>query len=381
MQFAHLKLSNWRNFSTLDASLAPRMFIVGPNASGKSNLLDVFRFLRDIAKPGGGFRKAVTDRGGVSGLRCLAARRYSDIAIEVEVGKGLSGEGSPIWRYRIEFSQDRQRNPVLKQEQVSHEGKEILNRPNEQDRSDQARLTQTHLEQVNANKGFRALTRFFESVEYLHVVPHIIRDPERYMMRSHDPFGGDLLERLASTPEKTRNARLRKIQSALAFAVPQFRNLTIKRDERGTPHLQALYKHWRPQGAWQNERLFSDGTLRFLGFIWSLLDGQGPLLLEEPELSLHTSVVRRLARLIYRVQKPKGRQVFVSTHSYDLISDQGIGAHEVVLLRPAAEGTTVTVGKDDTAIRALLEAGATVADAVLPATEPKDARQLEISWG
>ena len=66
-----LKLKNWRNFQRIDEiPLRQRQFIVGPNASGKSNLLDVFRFLRDIAKSeGGGLQKAVSDRGGISKIR------------------------------------------------------------------------------------------------------------------------------------------------------------------------------------------------------------------------------------------------------------------------------------------------------------------------
>ena len=45
-----LIVKNWRNFQHINVPLRERQFIVGPNASGKSNLLDIFRFLRDIAK-------------------------------------------------------------------------------------------------------------------------------------------------------------------------------------------------------------------------------------------------------------------------------------------------------------------------------------------
>lgn len=382
MLFTNLRLSNWRNFTSVDIPLASRMFLIGPNASGKSNLLDVFRFLRDIAKPGGGFQKSVMDRGGVSSLRCLAARRYSDISVEVEVGHPSGPEHSGPWRYRIEFNQDKQRKPILKREQVWKAGQELLNRPDDQDKTDTARLTQTYLEQVNVNQQFRELARFFETIQYLHLVPHIIRDPERFISRSGDPFGSDFLERLASKPEKTRRARLRKISDALKVVVPQLKELHLERDNRGAPHLKALYEHWRKRGAWQDEKLFSDGTLRFLGFLWSLLEGQGPLLLEEPELSLHPGIVRRLARVIYRLQRAKRsqRQVLVSTHSFELVSDKGIGAQEVVMLQPTKEGTRAIVGKHDMQIRALLEAGLTVAEAVIPATEPKGARQLELPF-
>jgi len=381
MQFKHLRLSNWKNFTSVDVSLSLRMFLVGPNASGKSNLLDIFRFLRDIAKPGGGFQKAVADRGGVSSLRCLAARRYSNITVEVEVEDPYAAESPALWRYRIEFNQDKLRNPIIKHEQVWSGEEQILNRPDDQDKADPARLTQTHLEQVNVNQKFRELARFFEAIQYLHLVPHIIRDPERFTGRSGDPFGGDFLERLATTSEKLLKARLRKIENAIKVAVPQLKELHLERDRRGTPHLKALYEHWRPKGAWQDEKLFSDGTLRLIGFLWSLLEGQGPLLLEEPELSLHPGIVRRLARVIYTLQKTKSRQVMVSTHSSELVSDKGIGAEEVLMLRPTREGTKVIVSNDDIQIKTLLQEGASVAEAVLPATEPKDAGQLELFQG
>src|SRR5208283_3360163 len=102
MIISHLSLKNWRNFRSADVRLAQRVFLTGPNASGKSNLLDVFRFLRDIAKPGGGLQSAVRDRGGLSKVRCLAARREPDIEIDVE----LSDDGEqPRWRYAIGIKQ------------------------------------------------------------------------------------------------------------------------------------------------------------------------------------------------------------------------------------------------------------------------------------
>ena len=75
MQITRINLKNWRNFRTLDVPLRDVSYILGPNASGKSNLLDVFRFLRDVSKPtGGGLQAAILARGGISKLRCLHAR-------------------------------------------------------------------------------------------------------------------------------------------------------------------------------------------------------------------------------------------------------------------------------------------------------------------
>ncbi|MFY8101439.1 MAG: ATP-binding protein, partial [Allorhizobium sp.] len=44
MFVTRLKLQNWRNFRDADIRLRDVCYILGPNASGKSNLLDVFRF-------------------------------------------------------------------------------------------------------------------------------------------------------------------------------------------------------------------------------------------------------------------------------------------------------------------------------------------------
>ncbi|HEC14719.1 MAG TPA: chromosome segregation protein SMC, partial [Rhodospirillales bacterium] len=47
MRVLRLSLENWRNFRKVDVPLQQRVFIAGPNASGKSNLLDAIRFLQD----------------------------------------------------------------------------------------------------------------------------------------------------------------------------------------------------------------------------------------------------------------------------------------------------------------------------------------------
>jgi len=145
---------------------------------------------------------------------------------------------------------------------------------------------------------------------------------------------------------------------------------------RGRPHLRGKYEHWRPQGAWQSEDQFSDGTLRLLGLLWAALEGAGPLLLEEPELSLHPEVVRFLPQMFARIQRSSGRQILLSTHSTDLLRDQGIGLDEVLLLEPATEGTAVEAATNFKDIRRLLEGGVALGDAVMPRTRPRNAEQL-----
>lgn len=374
-RFTKLALENWRNFVTVDVALQRRVFLIGPNASGKSNFLDAFRFLYDIATVGGGFQEAVRSRGGVSGLRALAASRYPDIGVQVKIG---NDEDGALWEYQIRFTQDNRRRPIIKKETVLHNGQPLLERPNQDDEQDPERKTQTYLEQVNVNKEFRELADFLASVRYLHIVPQLVREPDRSVGRQNDPYGGDFLEQLARTPSKTLNSRLRRITSALQFAVPQLQDLELQRDDRGVPHVRGRYEHWRAKGAWQDERDLSDGTLRLLGFLWSVIDGGGPLLLEEPELSLHPEVVRHVPQLIARIQRSGGRQVIMSTHSADLLQDRGIGMDEALLLVPSRKGTEAQPAGSKFEVQQLLKAGLSMADAAIPYTRPAKAAQLSL---
>ncbi|MBM4424107.1 MAG: chromosome segregation protein SMC [Chloroflexi bacterium] len=380
MRISHIELYSWKNFRQVKVDLQERVFLVGPNASGKSNFLDALRFLRDLAIPGGGLQRACVERGGVSKIRCLASRQDPEVGITVS----LAESKDTLWQYEIKFNQQPRgyRSPLLTHEAVYKNGSLILKRPDESDRGDTPRLTQTALEQINLNVQFREIAQFFEKIFYLHLVPQIIRGAEPGGNGSlADAYGRNFLERVAQTSKKTRDARLRRIRDALAIAVPQLKELSLVKDERGVPHLIGAYEHWRPRAAKQNEEQFSDGTLRLLGLLWALQEGDGPLLLEEPELSLHTGVVRRLPNLIYRAQRAQKkalRQVILSTHSADLLSDPSIGGEEVLMLAPSTEGTQVKVAASVPEIRQLLEDGMNAADAIIPHTEPEQAIQLEL---
>lgn len=382
MIISSIKLKNWRNFRVAHAKLRERVYIIGPNASGKSNLLDALRFLRDICKPeGGGFQKAVKDRGGVPKLRCLAARRDPEIRIEVELAE--SADSPALWRYALAFKSEGkgQQRAIVSAETVHNlsTGKLLLDRPHdEKDRSDRERLTQTALEQISENRPFRAISDFLGSITYLHLVPQLLKFADQlggYKLES-DPFGQAFLDRIAKVTDKTRDARLRKIEAALRVCVPNMRDLRFQRDELGAPHLEAMYKHWRPDAGWQREDQWSDGTLRLLGIMWSLLEGDSLLLLEEPELSLNDGVVSQIHGLIWKMQRTARyrRQVFITTHSEPLLRDKSIDPREVIRLEPSDDGTRILPASEEELT--LISAGYSIAETVLPKTRPTTVDQL-----
>ena len=381
MQITRLRLKNWRNFRSLEVPLQEVSYLLGPNASGKSNLLDVFRFLRDVSKPkGGGLQTAIADRGGISKLRCLHARTDNEVLIDIELGS--SPDEPRQWRYVLGFKPEGKgaQRILISREEVwqGSSTQPLFQRPDAADLKDPMLLTQTRLEQIGANAGFRELAEFFSATVYLHLVPQLLKFADKIggQRLDDDPFGQGFLERVAKTTERTRDARLKRINKALSLAVPQFKELRFKKDDLGHPHLEALYAHHRPNAGWQSEEQFSDGTLRLLGLLWSLQEGNALLLLEEPEISLNDAIVKKIPLILARLQRDRKtrRQIIVSTHSEALLSNPGIDGRGVVLLQSGTDGSKARVLNEDEG--QMLLHGLSVAEVVLPKTRPESVEQL-----
>lgn len=374
MYITNIELTNWKNFHSCNVDVSERTFIVGSNASGKSNFLDALRFIRDIAKNGGGLQTAVATRGGIKKIRCLAARTRTDIEIAVKVRDEINDE---LWQYRLSFKGTgggimKSEASILKEE-VYRGGEPVLERSSSSEGEDNDTLKYTHLEQATANQKFRELKSFFLNIEYLNVIPQLVRESSSIVFSSdkEDFYGRNFLQRLAKMNKTTSAAYFRRVNEVLKIAVPQMDELKLKFDKMGVPHLEARYEHWRAKASISEEQ-FSDGTLRLIGFLFAILDSKGVVLLEEPETNLHSAIIAQLPSFIAKLQRSKKetRQVFITTHSYDMLSDTGIASEEVILLEPSSEGTRVRSASTIEEVNNELKAGFSAADSIIPYTRP-----------
>lgn len=378
MIISKIELFNWKNFHRCEVGVQERCFVVGANAAGKSNFIDALRFLRDVAKQGGGLQTAVRVRGGITKIRCLAAREQSNVKLAIELSESDSRE--LCWHYELNFKHTgggiRENQVKIVSEKVfsGREQRYVLDRSAETLGEDEETLKYTYLEQPNANKDFRVIQQFLQNVEYLNVVPQMVRESASYSYSGdkEDYYGRNFLKRLALLNDNTRRSYFRKINEFLKLAMPQLEELSFVKDEIGVPHLEARYVHWRTRGSKQQEMQFSDGTLRLIGFLFALIDSNGVLLLEEPEINLHPGIVAQFPEFIAKIQRVKkgGRQVFITTHSYDILSNEGIAPEEVLLLTNSPEGTEVEVLSNVEKAKNILAAGFSMADVVMPLTKP-----------
>src|SRR5436305_7014694 len=81
MAITKIKLANFKSFEVLEVDLRPLNIVVGGNAAGKSNFLEVFRFLRDLAAHG--LEDAVSLQGGMEYLANLKIGRRKPVSLEV----------------------------------------------------------------------------------------------------------------------------------------------------------------------------------------------------------------------------------------------------------------------------------------------------------
>ena len=105
--------------------------------------------------------------------------------------------------------------------------------------------------------------------------------------------------------------------------------------------------------------------------MFALLYSSGVVLLEEPEINLHAGIVKQLPEFISKLQRYKSKQIIITTHSYDILSNEGISTKEVLVLEPSKEGTIVKTVSEIPEIQRIVDAGFSIADATISATTPQ----------
>lgn len=82
MAIKRIKISNFKNFRELDIRLNEFNVLIGANASGKSNFVQLFRFLRDINNHG--LDNAISMQGGIEYLRNISIGSSENLSIEID---------------------------------------------------------------------------------------------------------------------------------------------------------------------------------------------------------------------------------------------------------------------------------------------------------
>jgi predicted ATPase len=348
-----LKSIRLRNFLSYGPSapaieLLPLNVLIGPNSSGKSNLLEAVDILRatpsDVTQP-------IREGGGVEDYlwKGLAAQRTPTSEIEATV---YYPEGNVPLKYRLAFTMVGQRfeisdeavenpNPHFGETDVYfyyryQSGSPVLN-------------LRTKLEAQAASSEGRE-RRFLrrEDVEVNRSILSQRRDPEQYPEITYlgNQFSKVRLFREWNLGRNTEPRKPQKVDlpgdflSESADNLPLVLNDLENRAETRKVINEYLNKFYESAEA-VTSRLFggtvqlivhekglkeipatrlSDGTLRYLCLLAVLCHPEPPPLvcLEEPEIGLHPDILPTVAELL--IQASERCQLIVTTHSDILVS-------------------------------------------------------------
>ncbi len=370
----YLEVKRYRSLADINLRFGTVRLLVGPNAAGKSNLIDALRLLAEAVRAD--METAVTRRGGLKSVVFLGSDEPTfEIALEYFVPDPTARRSQSDMSYRVRVA-ERQGRPGVEREELlikrkrnergapklwfrTQWGRGEALRDAASDRreafetGDPGVLALKALGFLDAYPRIRALRTFIEGWQFLSVDLTRVREPrrdERAAALSSDAANlANVLRTLRTSNGGGRYHQiLDDLQSMLRHVEEvstrlEHGRVTLLMRERGfTDPLEAL--------------ALSDGTLRLLAILTALgtMPEHGLLCIEEPEHGLHPLLFGPLLDLV-RERCPVGgpKQVLVTTHSPDLVD--AAEPSEVLPVERDQKGATRLLELDQDRVRKWLE--------------------------
>ena len=341
MKIESIRLGNFKGFKALEINNIPQLAVfVGVNGSGKTTLFDVFAFLKDALKNNirqalqkrGGFREVMTK--GETGLIKIEIQFRLEIATvlrlvtyRIEIGEE---KGRPyIFREILRYKRGRYGSPYHFLDFSKGLGYAITNEEDfakadeELDREEQ----KLGAPDIMAIKGlgqferFKAASAFRNFIENWHVSDfHIAaaRPSSEAGFAEHLSATGENLPLVAQYIFEHHPKTFQTVLDKMKTSVPGIESVSAENTVDGRVVLRFQ------DGAFKDPFIanyVSDGTIKMFAYLLLLHDpAPHPLLcIEEPENQLYPTLLMELLEE-FRAYSEKGGQVFVSSHSPDLLN-------------------------------------------------------------
>ncbi len=345
-----------QHYKSLDdielSDLEPITILVGNNATGKSNVVDALRFVRDCIVDG--VDHAISLRNGIGTVRQYSPTRPYALRIQVSLQQEIELPSSLVAlntaQYDLRLMSLRDGNYRIESEEVRWvtdeasydtndsgqviEGQQadlkqhILVRDSEGNISSDAitsprkfRSDELVLRSIGYEAGLWEVSSILESLRFSALYPNTLREPSRpdtdRQLKENGENWASVLKAMKSNDRGRRRfdvilALMKrvlpglvdvKVQSVGGYLVPKF----VVRDDEG-----------------QKEHDFdpvqlSDGTLRVFGILLAIYQTPPPkfLALEEPELTVNPGILAIIAEACKEVSDDT--QLLITTHSPELI--------------------------------------------------------------
>jgi predicted ATPase len=361
-------VKNFKSLKDVSVKLGQRNVLVGPNLSGKSNLIGVFRLLTGmVSTPVGtyGLPNAIQALGGFPEV-CWKGGDPGLISV------GLTGNGVPFtafgseakWDYRMAIVATPGGAIRVQDESLSVEGNgqryslignfggdRKLQTKDGQPISSVGSPDRSVLELEIPDWEGNALRSFFRSFQFHQLVPPLMRQFNQSIAANFlSEYGNNLGSWLMTLQTKHGN-RFERIARVAKDAFPGLERLFTVPTQQGQVILASEEKYLK-----RSVPVFqmSDGELAFialLSLIFSPPELGAPLYcVEEPENHLHPRLLTTLVTVLRQVQEefpPEQRaQIVIATHSPHLIDKFSL---DELLVLEKREGASVVARPSDKA--------------------------------
>lgn len=413
MAIRRLRVSNFRSFDKVDVSFGDFTLIVGANASGKSNLVEVFRFLRDISRYG--LSNAVSIQGGVEYIRNLGTVNSQELSVAVEVevkddvialkrdSKRLVGIRTKeiIYEFcmrfpgrrkdffvdsdritlRCEFFNEPATRPSALRDAKSVGNGDIVLEIEKENKNRKPRLI------VPEGVGFGKediLPPFFTGIKltdkqllietpltaFLLMGPRMFTDISIFDIDTRQPKraspvtgrtdleenGANLAVVLNSIIENPKKKR--RLSNLIHDLLPFAEDLKVVRsyDRSLVFTLRETYN----KGKYLPAFLLSDGTITLTALVVALyFQDRSTMIFEEPERNIHPQLMPRVMNMFKEASKKK--QIIVTTHNPEMVRHAEL--NDILLISRTSDGASRVVKPSESeTVKAFLDSELGVSD-------------------
>jgi predicted ATPase len=315
-----LHVKNFKSLRELDLQFGSINVLVGPNMSGKSNILDVFRFLHDILLGGRsnqGLSFALSQRGGVGEILWKGGKEKL-ITLSLEA-TGEPIQPSTIYKYELQILAGAGNSAIVQNEMlklvrsgVEHElfapqqgGFTQFKNIDGKELGGVGTSSSTALEHAFPTWDGYGFCEMIKQWRFYHLVPGNMKEPSRMVSgQILDEPGGDNLSAWLMWLQTHSPDVFAKINEVLRDLMPGVRQVRTIPTQDGNVHLSVNEKGLnQPTSVWQA----SDGFLALtalLSLIYVPPERGGSLYcVEEAENYLHPRLLETLAKLLRQVQQ------------------------------------------------------------------------------
>jgi predicted ATPase len=309
-----LTIKNFKSIREQTLELGRLNVFIGGNGAGKSNLIQVFRFLREIVNQNLAGYTAV--KGGADTLLYFGRKKSREMSFHLEFGEGTK---SNAYLVKLVGTEDDELW-VMEETAFYHDKKQHPDKPYD--------LPVTgHTKESKIRKRDHICTRqVVDDLESYRVYHFHDTSDTAAVKSTADVDDNHVLrpqaENLASFlywMQKKKPDHFANIEDTIRQIAPFFHEFRLEPSKLNEGKIRLEWKE-RGSEAYFNASSLSDGTLRFICLATLLLQPELPavVLLDEPELGLHPAAINVLAGLLESAATRT--QVIVGTQSVTLVN-------------------------------------------------------------